>query len=518
MSFASAIAARQAAPPNRAMITASIMTATVMIVLDTTIANVALPHMQGSLNASQDQVTWILTSYIVASAILTPLTGWLSGRLGRKNLFLISVAGFTIASALCGVATSITEIVLFRLLQGVFGAPMLPLSQSVLLDINPREKHGQAMAIYGMGVMVGPILGPVVGGWLTEAYSWRWCFFINVPVGILAMTGILLFIHGEKHDDPPKLDLAGFLLLSLGLGALQMMLDRGQGQDWFNSTEIWVEAALAFLGFWWAGVHMATTRRPFINRTLFKDRNFIVASVLGFFLGVMLYSTMALLPPLMQRLMGYPALQSGLTMAPRGFGTLVIMFLIGRVIGKVDTRLLLFSGFILSAYSAWRMSQFAPGMNGTPIVISGLIQGAAMGMLFVPLSTIAFATMPPHLRTDASGLFTLIRNIGSAVGISIISASQMNNIAAARTSLVDKISPGNTAVQLLPPQLASLSQSALAQLDAVVGGQAAFIGYVDAFYMTALLSLGCVPLLLLLRAPKRPPSGGPQEAPHAVMD
>jgi DHA2 family multidrug resistance protein len=511
------MAARQAAPPNKALITFSIMASTLMVVLDTTIANVALPHMQGSLNAAQDQVTWVLTSYIVASAILTPLTGWLSARFGRKTLFLVSVAGFTISSALCGIATSIEEMVLFRLLQGVFGAPMLPLAQAVLLDINPREKHGQAMAIYGMGVMIGPIMGPVLGGWLTESYSWRWCFYINVPVGIIAAAGILLSIHGSRHENPPKLDILGFLFMSLGLGALQMMLDRGQTEDWFQSTEIWIEAALAALGFWWLGVQIFTAKNPFINRVLLADRNFVTATVLGFFLGVMIFSTTALLPPLIQRLLGYPVLESGIVMAPRGFGTLAAMFIVGRLIGKIDTRLILFVAFLLNAVAVYMLTGLSLEADAHIIIVSGVLQGLGLGLLFVPLSTIAFATVPPQLRTDASGIFTLVRNIGSAVGISAMGAVQLNNVQAARSSLAEHIRPDNPAIAQLPSGLGIDSPLGLAVMNGEVTRQATMIGYIDAFYLTAILCIACLPLLLLLRAPRRR-AGGQEDAPHAVME
>jgi DHA2 family multidrug resistance protein len=500
------------------MVTLAVMTTTLMIVLDTTIANVALPHMQGSLNASQDQVTWILTSYIVASAILTPLTGWLGARLGRKTLFLVCVAGFTAASALCGIATSIEEMVIFRLFQGVFGAPMLPMGQSILLDINPREKHGQAMALYGMGVMVGPILGPVLGGWLTETYDWRWCFYINVPVGIAAAVAIVLFIHGGRAATPPKLDIVGFLFLSLGIGALQMMLDRGQGEDWFQSAEIWFEACLAFLGFWWFTIRTATTAHPFVSRALFRDRNFVTACVLGFFLGVMLFSTLALLPPLMQRLMGYPALQTGMALAPRGIGTLFAMFIMGRVMGKVDARLVIAAGFTLNAVALWFMTHMALGQDDRLIVIGGALQGLGLGMVFVPLTTIVFATLPGSLRTDASSLFTLVRNIGSSVGISIIGAIQLNNIGAARSSLAEHIRPDNPLIGSLGGPFNVNTQTGLALLNGEVNRQAAMIAYVDAFYLTGLMCLACVPLLLLVRKAKRAPTAAKAEPAHAVME
>jgi DHA2 family multidrug resistance protein len=506
--------ASRAGHVNRPMVTISVMTSTLMIVLDTTIANVALPHMQGSLNAAQDQVTWILTSYIVATAIMTPLTGWLAAQLGRKTLFLICIAGFTVTSALCGIATSIEEIVLFRLLQGVFGAPMLPMGQSILLDINPPEKHGQAMAIYGMGVMVGPILGPILGGWLTEVYTWRWCFFINVPVGIAAAGGILLFIHGDRHATPPKLDIPGFLMLSLGIGAFQMMLDRGQGEDWFYSPEIWTEAALAFLGFWWFIIRSATAKEPFVDRALFRDRNFVTSCILAFFLGVMLYSTLALLPPLMQRLMGYPAMQTGIALAPRGFGTLGAMIIVGRLVGKIDSRLIIGVGFTLNAVALWQMTHMSLGQDDRLIVIAGLLQGLGLGMVFVPLTTIVFATISPALRTDASSLFTLVRNIGSSVGISIIGAFQLSSISAARSTLSEHIRPDNPTLQGTSVDLSS--QLGLSLIDAEVGRQAAMIAYVDAFYVTAILCLMCLPLLLLVSSPKRR-AARPDPA-HAAME
>ena len=517
MSLAASMAERQAMPLNRPMVTLFIMAATIMVVLDTTIANVALPHMQGSLNASQDQVTWILTSYIVASAILTPLTGWLAARMGRKTLFLVSIVGFTIASALCGVATSIEQMVLFRLLQGLCGAPIMPLSQAVLLDINPPAKHGQAMAMYGMGVMVGPIMGPVVGGWLTEAYSWRWCFYINVPIGIMTIAGIWLFIHDEAQKNQAKLDIFGFFLVSLGLGAFQLMLDRGEGQDWFSSTEIWIEAAIAFLGFWWMIVQTVTAENSFINRALFKDRNFLAALVLSFFLGVMVYSTTALLPPLTQRLLGYSVLQSGMVMAPRGFGTIAAMLVLGRIIGKVDSRLLLAAGFSINALSLWLLTHLSLQADSRMIVIAGIIQGAGTGMIWVPLSTVAFATLAPYLRTDGSSISTLVRNIGSAVGISIINAIQLNNISVVRGTLVGHIRPDNPALQNLPAMMNPNTQQGLAVLNAEVTRQASMVSYIDAFRLSAILGLCCLPLMLLLRSPKRAAAKS-DDAAHAVME
>ncbi|MFI4928011.1 MAG: DHA2 family efflux MFS transporter permease subunit, partial [Burkholderiales bacterium] len=314
--------------PHRGMITIAIMLATIMQALDTTIANVALPHMQGSLQASQDQITWVLTSYIVAAAIALPLTGWLCSRYGRRMVFVVSVIGFTAASALCGISTSLGGIVLARLLQGVFGAALVPLSQAVLLDINPPQKVGQAMAIWGAGIMVGPILGPMLGGWLTENLDWRWVFFINVPVGAFALYGILRYLP-ENRPPAGRLDMFGFVALSLGIGLLQLFLDRGEQQDWFDSWEIKLEAAGALVAFAFLAVHTATVHgASFVDRALLKDRNFVTGCFFGFIVGMVLYGTMALLPLFLQGLMGYPVVYTGVITAPRGIGTMIAMIVV----------------------------------------------------------------------------------------------------------------------------------------------------------------------------------------------
>src|SRR3979411_164414 len=325
---------------NRGMITATVMLATLMQALDTTIANVALPYMQGSLSATSDQINWVLTSYIVAAAIITPATGWLEARFGRKPLFLTAVIGFVVTSMLCGAAVSLGQIVVFRLLQGIFGAPLVPLSQSVLLDAYPPEQQGQAMAVFGLGVMLGPILGPTLGGWLTDSYSWRWGFYVNVPFGVLCALGILLFL-GRGVDRPlaGRLDWLGFATLSLGIGALQLFLDRGEQLDWFASREIQLEAALCVLGFYLFTVQTLTARNPFLDPALFRDRNFVIGIILIFIVVVVLLATLAMLTPYLERLMNYPVLTAGLVLAPRGVGTMTAMLLVGPLIRFVDARL-----------------------------------------------------------------------------------------------------------------------------------------------------------------------------------
>jgi len=500
---------------NRLPITVSIMLATVMNSLDTTIANVALPHMQGSVFGKPEQITWVLTSYIVAAAIMTPLSGWLADRIGRKRMFLISIGGFTAASMLCGIATSLPEIVLFRLLQGVFGAALIPLSQAVLLDINPPEKHGQAMAIWGAGAILGPILGPALGGYFTEDFSWRWCFYINLPIGILAFLGVLFFISGDRLRAAKKFDFLGFGMLTLFIAAFQLVLDRGPSQDWFHSSEIWTETILAVVGLWVFVIHTITTSHPFFDKALIRDRNFVTASVFGFFVGILLFSTMALLPPMMQTLLGYPVLTSGLVSMPRGVGSFVAMFFVGRLIGKVDTRLILMTGLLISCVSLWQMMNFDLSMGVWPFVVSGIIQGLGVGLLFVPLSTLAFATVPPHLRPEGSSVYTLVRNLGSSVGISIMNALVVANTQTMHASLAAKVVPSDAMVRAtLPSAFNPATTAGITALNGEVTRQASMVAYVDDFRLMFIITIACMPMLLLMRKPR--PVGG--EPLHAVVD
>jgi len=498
---------------NRWPITISIMLATVMNSLDTTIANVALPHMQASVSASPEQITWVLTSYIVSAAIMTPLSGWLADRIGRKRMFLISIGGFTLASMLCGAATSLPEIVLFRVLQGVFGAALIPLSQAVLLDINPPEKHGQAMAIWGAGAILGPILGPALGGYFTENMSWRWCFYINLPIGILAFLGVLFFISGDRLRAAKKFDFLGFGMLTLFIAAAQMLLDRGPSQDWFQSSEIWTEAILAAVGLWVFVIHTMTTPNPFFDRALLRDRNFVTACIFGFFVGILLFSTMALLPPMMQTLMGYPVLTSGLLSMPRGVGSFFAMFFVGRLIGRVDTRAILMTGLLISCVSLWQMMHFDLSMGEGPLVISGLIQGVGVGLLFVPLSTLAFATIAPHLRPEGSSVYTLIRNLGSSVGISIMNALVVANTQTMHGSIAAKIDPTDPVVRATLPRMFDPSTYAgITALNGEVTRQATMVAYVDDFRLMFVITIACMPMLLFMRKPRA--AGG--DTIHAV--
>src|SRR5229473_21227 len=483
------------------------MLATIMQGVDNTIANVALPHIQGALSASQDQVAWVLTSYIVSAAIMMPLTGWLAGHFGIKYVFLISVAGFTLASALCGSATSLTQLVIYRLLQGAFGAGLVPLSQSVLMQINPPERHGQAVAIWGTGVMLGPIFGPMLGGWLTEDYSWRWIFYINLPVGMIASLGILIFIRETRHTHREAFDFFGFMTLSIAIGALQMLLDRGQLKDWFSSTEIWGEAVVSGVCFYLFIVHTATaSERSFINRDLLKSPNFMAGTVLMFFIGGILSGTLALLPTMLQSLMNYPVMTTGLVKAPRGIGTMIAMFVVGPMINRVDNRLIILTGFLLTIASLWQMTGFSLQMGMAPVILSGLLQGFGLGCTFVPLNTIALSNLPRHMLTQGTALRSLMRNLGGSVGISVLVALLAENTQIVHSRLIEQLRPDNPLAQA--PYLAApfslTTPAGIAALNAEVTRQAAMVAYLNDFALMMIMAIGSCFLLMLVRQPRRP--------------
>jgi DHA2 family multidrug resistance protein len=500
---------------NLPLLVISIMLATLMQVVDTTIANVALPHMQGSLAATQDQIAWVLTSYIVAAAIATPATGWLAGHFGRKHLLVTSIAGFTLASVLCAMAANIGQMVAFRVLQGLFGAALVPISQSSLLDSFPREKHGAAMAMWGMGIMVGPILGPPLGGWLTESYSWHWVFLINVPVGALALLGVLASVPPDEHR-PTRFDLRGFVLIAVGIAALQLMLDRGNDKDWFGTVEIQVEAALALLGFYLYWVHWRDSERPFVDLALLRDRNFGVANLFMFVIGVVLFATMALLPPYLQNLMNYPVITTGIVLAPRGVGTLISMVVVGRLLARgVDPRLPAAFGLVLTVISLWMMTRFSADVPVWPIVNAGIVQGLGLGLVFVPVSTLAYATLPMSARTEAAGIYSLVRNIGSSVGISIVFTLIARYTQINHGELAERLTPYGTTP--LPANIGS--DIGLAALNAEVTRQAAAIAYVNDFWLMTWMTLATLPLLLLFRVPRRPQAmQPPDEIPEMVPD
>src|ERR1700735_1387337 len=477
---------------HRGPITALVLLAAMMQTLDTTIVNVALPYVQGSLAASQDQIDWVLTSYITAAAIMTPPTGFLVARFGLKRLFIVSTLGFTLASMLCGLAESLTQIVLFRILQGAFGAAMIPLSQTVLLSIYPKERHGFAMALFGPGVVVGPVLGPVLGGWLTQDYTWRYVFYINGPLGIIAFVGMMMFLPETPRSGPQKFDWCGFSTLSLAIGAFQILLDRGEIKDWFGSSEIVIEALVAGSALYLFLVHTFTAQRPFIRPALFRDRNFTAGVIFSVVAFITLYASLALQPPYLQDLMNYPVFTAGLVMGPRGVGTMVATMIVGRFVGKVDTRLLLAIGLGLSAWSFYIMTGWTPDVSEREIIVAGLVQGAGFGTLFVPMSAVTLSTLAPEDRADGASVFSLSRSLGSSIGISVFSALLTTNTEVNHADISANITPVNRAFQdpSIAQFLSPVTAAGRAALDALVTQQAQVIAYIDDYKLLMIATLG----------------------------
>lgn len=499
-------------PPPRRTITVAAMLAALIQTLDSTIANVSLPRMQGAFGATQEQISWVLTSYILASAIFMPLTGLLAARIGRRRLFITAVLGFTLASMFCGAAGSLGQMVAARILQGAFGAFLVPLSQAVILDTWPRERHAAAMAAWGMGVMIGPILGPTLGGWLTEHHDWRWVFYLNLPIGLL--TAVLLGFLPESAREPGRrFDALGFAFLAIGLASLQLMLDRGESLDWFESSEIVIEAAVAALALYLFVAHVLTHPAPFVEPRLFADRNFGVGLAAGFGIGVVLLATMTLLPPFLSTLMGWPVVDVGTVLAPRGAGTMLAMLAVGRIGDRIDPRLLIATGLCLTAASLHAMTGFDANVRPAHIVATGIVQGLGIGFVFPPLTAVTFASLPQRLRNDGTALFSLVRNLGSSFGISIVVTALARNAQANHAALSSGIDP----LGHLPLRLAEEAGAwrldtpqGLAELQAEVARQAMTIAYLQDFRLMSWVCLATLPLVLLLRRPRRsaaPPSG-----------
>src|SRR6202023_2822376 len=505
---------------RRNMVTICAMTATIMQALDTTIANVALPYMQGSLSASQDQINWVLTSYIVAAAIMTAPGGWIANRFGRKRVFILCSGGFTVASVLCGLAQDIDQMVLFRLLQGVFGAALVPLSQAVMLDSYALHERAKAMSIWGMGVMMGPIMGPSLGAWLTETYSWHWVFFVNLPFGIVTVLGLMVFMDETKQDTDLRFDWFGFAALAIGIGALQVALDRGEQLGWLESNEIIAEFVIAIVGFYYFFAHSFTTDRPFIQFALFKDRNFLTGCIFMTVMGLVLYSTMALASPYLQNVIGYPIITAGVLLASRGVGTFVAMMLVGRLMRYIEARTLIITGLGLTTESLYYMSAWTDQTGVQEIVTLSIIQGFGFGLVFVPLSTVAFMTLPNHLRTDGTSMLTLMRNVASSIGISVVIAQLTEGSRRVYAVLSQHINPFNHAMQMpdVRGMIDMTTDGGRALADVMVGLQAQIIAFSQDYQMVMMFTLCVIPLALMIGSSKgalRKQAHAPE---HAVME
>ena len=488
--------------PNRWLFMIGVMAASLLQVLDTTIANVAVPHMQASLSATPDTISWVLTSYIVAAAVAMPITGWLADTIGSRRLFLGSVAGFIAASALCGMAQNLEEMVLFRALQGISGAFIAPLSQSWMLDTTKPSRQPQIIAVWGLGIMIGPILGPLIGGWLTENWNWRWCFYVNLPVGIAAFA-ILVSQMPTRPLRKRKFDLTGFAMIALMLSAMQLLLDRGNQDDWFQSKEIWVYAALAASAAWIAAIHLATSKNPLFNRALFADVNFVIALTFMIVIVSVMFGTMALLPLMLQQLMGYDVIDTGIVLMPRGVGILISMQLSSYLMRKgADARWIVAIGFLIGAWSMSWMAGWSLDTDRMGIVMSGAVQGLGIGLVFIPLNATAFATLPPPLRTDGSSLLNLTRNIGSSVGISVAMTLLARNTQKVHSALAEHITPATLSSMFdtaALSQYVSYTGVGATLVNAEVTRQAAMVAYIDDFYLMMWLSLAAVPLVFIMR-------------------
>jgi MFS transporter, DHA2 family, multidrug resistance protein len=497
---------------NKGLLTLAVMGSTIIQILDSTIANVAIPHMQTSLGATRDTVTWVLTSYIIASAVAMPLTGWLSDRIGSRRLYLYAVTGFILTSMLCGIAANLTQMVIFRLLQGISGAFIGPLSQTILLDINKPSRQQKAMAVWGMGIMLAPIFGPMIGGWLTETYNWRWCFYINLPIGIPTLI-ILWWLLPSRPISRRSFDIFGFSALALGLATLQLMLDRGQQQGWLESWEIRIELVILLSAFWMFGIHQWRTAKPMFDRSLFKDRNFITALNFMVLIGMMMFGIFALLPPMLQNLFGYSVLDTGVLLAPRGVGILVSMFIASRLAGKVDPRMIVITGFTITAASMWMMTQWSLNMDWHPVAWTGLIQGVGMGFVFIPMNGIAFSTLSMKLRTDGSSLLYLFRSLGGSVGISVMTTLLGVNIQTAHEDLGSHVT--SASMPAFDPssldRFGPYGEGVMRMIDAEINRQATMIAYLDDFKAMMIAILCFMPLVLLLKTAKTaappPPMG-----------
>ena len=503
---------------NPLLLAIGIMTASLIQVLDSTIANVAIPHMQSSLGATSDEVSWVLTSYIVAVAIAMPITGWLADKAGSRRLFIFSVVGFVVASMLCGMAQNITEMVIFRAMQGAAGAFISPLSQAAMIDTNKPSRQPQMMALWGMGIMIGPIMGPILGGWLTENWNWRWVFYVNVPLGAIAFA-IMAALLPSRPVVRRKFDLTGFALVGIMLTSVQLLLDRGNHIDWFDSAEAWIYLFLTVSTAWMALIHFTTTKDALFSRSLFADPNFLYAIFFSVSMGVVMFATMALLPTMLQRLFGYGVIDTGEAMMPRGVGTLITMQLSGYIMRRgFDPRVLIGTGFIIAAGSLWEMSQWTLQTDYTHIAVSGFVQGLGMGLIFIPMNASAFATLPYNLRTDGSSVLNLARSIGSSVGISIVTTYLARNIQISHSDLATHVT--NSFITVIDfsttGRFPIIGETAVRMIDGEVNRQAAMIAYVNDFYLMMWMTLAVVPFVFLMRRPNLMQPGPKQQADEPV--
>ena len=485
---------------ERALVLATCTAVTFLYAMTVTIANVSLPQMQGALSASPDQIAWVVTANLVATAVTTPLAGWLTSRFGRRLLCNGCVLGFGIASLGCGLADSLAELVLFRALQGAIGAPLVPLSQAIVLDTYDRRNHGVVIALFGMGSVLGPIVGPVAGGWLAEAYNWRWVFYMIVPFALLTLIGSLAFIHDREAGSKVRLDWLGFLLLSTTLASAQIMLDRGERADWFDSAEIIAWAAIGGLALYTFIAHSATAKRPFLDPRLLADRNFSIGIALILVFGMLNFSPMTLLPPMLQGVSGYPDGVIGFILGARGLGTLLGFFLMIYA-SKLDPRAMIVLGFLLQAFAGWQLAHLDVNPSTADVFWPMALQGFGVGVLWVPITMVSFSTLSPEFLSEASAVFHMMRNIGSSIHISLTITVAVHMARTGYAELAERVTPYSRFASM--PWISGAwnleDLRGLAAVSREMTRQAAMIGYVDAFVFFIATSLAVLPLVLLIR-------------------
>jgi DHA2 family multidrug resistance protein len=491
---------------RKALITATLCTGPIMQVLDSSAVAVALNHMQGSLSAAQDQMAWVLTSYLIAVAVATPFWGAMTEKFSRKMLFNFAIAMFSVTSFFCGTASGLTELLIFRAIQGIFGAALIPLSQAALMDIYDPKDYGIAMGWWGVGLMFGPVFGPTIGGYVVEWYSWRWTFFINVPLGLASFLAVWMLVPRTSARRRRKFNYYGYIVLAIGLGCLQFVLDRGQRYDWLESTAIITLLCVAGASFWLFIVNSITSENPFIDPVILKNPNFAIGLLLRAMFGLLLFGAIILIPPFLQKIAGYPVVDAGLMMAPRGLATMASAMIVGRLVRLVDPRLIIICGASMAGISSWEMSLLPADAPTWDILQWILIQGVGTACFFIPLNSLAFSTMGPDQRDQGTSFFALTGNIGRSIGIAILSSYLVYGSQVNKSHLVEFATPYNDVVRHVPnPDAWSFHTiTGLAQLNAEVVHQAETIAYAMDFQLLAALMFGCIPLVMLMRvAPKK---------------
>ncbi len=487
------------------LITMALILAPLLQVFDTSLISIALRHMQGSLSATQDQIAWVLTSYLIALAVMTPFWGAISGRFGRKPLLMLSIVGFMVFSLLSGTSQTLTEIVIYRFVQGMFGAALIPLSQSSLLSIYPREDFGIAMGWWGVGIMFGPIFGPTLGGYITEYFSWRWVFYLNMPIGFMALVMIGILVPRPGNRVKRKFNYFGFVMLAISVASVQFILDRGERLDWFSSPVIITLALVAAGAMWVFLVNSLTSKVPLFDPTIFRNKNYVFGIILRILFGLLLFGSLVLIPPFLQNQGGYPMIDSGVIMAARGAGAMASAMIVGRLMKLVDPRKVIVFGMSLAAITMWQYSNFTQDIVLSHVLINNFFQGIALSSFIIPVNTIAFSSMAPEQRDSATSFYSLLNNMGRSVGIALFASYLARNTQAAHSVLSELITPFGDGWRhtVVPEAWDMTTTSGLQAINRMVTQQAELIAYIDDFRLLSIIIVVCIPAVFLMRNPLR---------------